>query len=272
VGVTFPLRAATDSTARGDDSHNLPSRGRLKAEILLVLGLSLGASAIYSIVSITNSLTREIPLSEQQATLNASRSTRPTFDLIYQVLDVVFALVPVALVAFILWRATRPHLGRLGLDFTRPVRDGLTGLGLALIVGSGGIVVYFVGRALGVTIPVDPHGLDEYWWTIPVLVLSALRAGLTEELIVIGYLFARLRDLGWGPWRIIIVTSVLRGTYHLYQGIGAFVGNVVMGLLFGWLYTRYGRVLPLIIAHVVIDTVIFVGYPWAALTFPQFFE
>ena len=44
-----------------------------------------------------------------------------------------------------------------------------------------------------------------------------------------------------------------------------------MGLLFGWLYNRYGRVLPLVIAHVVIDTAIFVGYPWAAVTFPQLF-
>ena len=272
MGVTSPLPAETDASF---GTNNLPrplTRGRITAEILLVLGLSLGASAVYSIVSITNRMTMNVPLSQQSTTINSSLSERPTFDLIYQLLSVFFDLVPVALVAFFLWRTTRPHLGRLGLDFTRPVRDGLTGLGLALIVGSGGLVVYFVGRAMNLTVNVDPAGLNDYWWTIPVLVLSALRAGLTEELIVIGYLFARLRDLGWGPWRVIIVTSVLRGTYHLYQGIGAFVGNVVMGLLFGWLYTRYGRVLPLIIAHVIIDTVIFVGYPWAALTFPQFFE
>ena len=57
---------------------------------------------------------------------------------------------------------------------------------------------------------------------------------------------------------------MLRGTYHLYQGFGSFVGNFAMGVLFGWLYTRYGRVLPLVIAHFVIDAAMFVGYPWAA--------
>jgi len=276
VGVTHPLPAASSpppSTPSTElSSSGVLSRGRVRAEILLVLGLSLGASAIYSIVSITNRLTLDVPLSQQTATINNSLSTRPTFDLIYQLLSVFFDLVPVALVGFLLWRTTRPHLGRLGIDFSRPARDGLTGLGLALVIGIPGIVVYFVGRAVGLTVNVDPAALDSYWWTVPVLVLSALRAGLTEEIIVIGYLYARLRDLGWGSWRIIVVTSLLRGTYHLYQGIGAFIGNVAMGLLFGWLYNRYGRVLPLVIAHVVIDTAIFVGYPWAAVTFPQLFE
>ena len=53
----------------------------------------------------------------------------------------------------------------------------------------------------------------------------------------------------------------------LYQGFGAFVGNIAMGVLFGWLYSRTGRVLPLVIAHFAIDAAIFVGYPWAAATF-----
>jgi membrane protease YdiL (CAAX protease family) len=275
VGVTHPLPAESSSplSARSTvpGSPGLLSRGRVTAEIVVVLALSLGASALYSLVRITDLATRDIPLSQQGASLNTSRSERPTFDLIYQVLDVVIDLAPVALVMFLLWRTARPHLGRLGIDFTRPVRDGLSGLGLALVIGIPGIAVYFAGVALDITVVVTPSPVDQYWWTVPVLVLSALRAGLTEEIIVIGYLFARLRDLGWGPWRIIVVTAVLRGTYHLYQGFGAFIGNVAMGLLFGWLYNRYGRVLPLVIAHTVIDTAIFVGYPWAALTFPQLF-
>ena len=88
---------------------------------------------------------------------------------------------------------------------------------------------------------------------------------------MLGYLFARLRDVGWGKWQIILGAALLRGSYHLYQGFGGFVGNVIMGVIFGWLYTRWGRVLPFVIAHVVIDAAIFVGYPWAAATFPALF-
>ncbi len=246
-------------------------------EVLIVLGLSLGASAAYSIVSIVNKATRPVAISQQTTTLNSSLSDRPTFDLIYQLMAIFFDLVPVVLVAFLLWQASRPHLSRLGVDFTRPGRDALTGVGLALAIGIPGIGVYLAGRALGLSVNVVPTALDTYWWTVPVLILSALRAGVTEEVIVIGYLFARLRDLGWGlgrfrAWPIIVATAALRGTYHLYQGVPAFVGNFAMGLLFGWLYNRFGRVLPLVIAHTLIDSAIFVGYPWAAATFPNLFS
>ena len=252
-------------------AFGIESRRRTWVEILLVLGLSLGASAAYSVVSIINRTTRDEALADQSTTINQSLSDRPWFDLIYQLMGIFFDLVPVALVAFLLWQTARPHLSRLGIDGARPGRDSLQGLGLALAIGIPGIGVYLAGRALGITVNVNPAGLDAYWWTIPVLLLSALRAGVTEEVIVIGYLFARLRDLGWGPWAIILASATLRGTYHLYQGFGAFIGNFAMGVLFGWLYTRTGRVLPLVIAHIVIDSAIFVGYPWAAVTFPELF-
>ena len=52
----------------------------------------------------------------------------------------------------------------------------------------------------------------------------------------------------------------MRGSYHFYQGVGGFAGNAVMGLLFGKLYQRWGRVGPLVVAHSLIDIVAFVGY------------
>lgn len=244
------------------------SRSRIRWELAIVLGLSLGASAAYAIVGILNRMTREVALSQQTATLNTSLSSRPVFDLIYQLMGIFFDLVPVALVAFLLWQSTRPHLSRLGLDLRRPGRDALGGLALALAIGIPGLGVYLLGRELGMTVTVVPTALDAHWWTVPVLLLSAIRAGVTEEIIGIGYLFARLRDLGWGSWRIILATAVFRGAYHLYQGFGAFIGNIAMGVLFGWLYTRFGRVLPLVIAHTIIDAVVFVGYPWAVGVFP----
>lgn len=245
-----------------------PGDRRIRIEILIVLGLSLGLSAIYSLVAIVNRLTRDVPLGDQTATLNPSRSERPIFDLIYQLLAIISELMPVALVVFLLWNSARPHLGRLGIDGTRPWRDTRDGVGLALLIGIPGLALYLVGRALGLTVTVVPAALDEHWWTVPVLLLSAARAGIVEEVIVVGYLFARLRDLRWGPWAIILTSALLRATYHLYQGFGGFVGNFVMGIVFGWLYTRYGRLLPLVIAHTLIDAAVFVGYAWAASTFP----
>ncbi len=236
-----------------------------------MLALGLGESAVYAIVQLAYRLTDSVPLADQTATLNPSRSDREVFDLIYQVLGITFSIVPVLLVCFLLWRASRPHLGRLGLDGTRMGRDIGRGILLVLAIGIPGLALYFVGRMLGLFVAVDPAGLDSHWWTVPILLMSAARASIMEEFVVLGYLFFRLKQLGWGIWPIIIATSVLRASYHLYQGPGAFIGNLAMGLLFGWLFARTGRLLPFLVAHFLIDAAAFIGYPWAAATFPALF-
>ncbi|HET7414907.1 MAG TPA: CPBP family intramembrane glutamic endopeptidase, partial [Arthrobacter sp.] len=99
-----------------------------------------------------------------------------------------------------------------------------------------------------------------YWWTIPVLILSALRHAIVEEVIVVAYLFNRFAKFGWSTAASIVVSALLRGSYHLYQGFGPFIGNFIMGLIFGYFYTKYGRVMPLVIAHALLDIGAFVGF------------
>ncbi|WP_440711213.1 CPBP family intramembrane glutamic endopeptidase [Herbiconiux sp. YIM B11900] len=246
-------------------------RRRLWSEIAIVLGVSLGASAVYSVVSIISRLTAETALADQTATINGSLSSREWLDLTYQLLALFFDLVPVALVFYLLAISGGNPFRRMGFDLRRPASDVGRGWLLVLVIGVPGIALYVVGRALGITVDVQPAPLDTYWWTTPILILSALRAALQEELIVIGYLFTRLRQLGWHKWQIILSAAVLRGSYHLYQGIGPFVGNVVMGVVFGWCYWRWGRVMPLVVAHWIIDIASFVGYAWALATFPALF-
>ena len=266
-GPVGPSRSA----AVGFPPPGTPSpatRTRLRWEIVIVLGLSLGASAVYSVVSIISRLTAEVALSDQSATINGSQSSREWLDFTYQFLAIVFALFPVALVLYLLWQPGRNSFRALGVDFTEPRRDLLRGGALLLIIGIPGLGLYLAGRALGFTVAVVPSPLDTFWWTIPILVFSALRSALSEELIVVGYLFTRLRELGWSTWTIILSSALLRGSYHLYQGIGPFVGNAIMGVVFGWCYVRWGRTMPLVIAHWVLDIVSFVGYPLAVLWWP----
>ncbi len=236
-----------------------------------MLALGLGQSAVYAIVQLAYRLTDSTPLAQQTTTLNPSRSDREVFDLIYQLLSIGFSVVPVLLVCFLLWQRPRPHLAALGLRGDRHARDVGAGVLLVLGIGVPGLALYLAGRALGLFVAVNPAGLDAHWWTVPVLLLSAARASIQEEFVVLGYLFARLRTLGWGPWAIILATSVLRAAYHLYQGPGAFAGNLAMGLLFGWLFLRTGRLLPFLVAHFLIDAIAFVGYPWAAASWPALF-
>ena len=97
---------------------------------------------------------------------------------------------------------------------------------------------------LGLNLNVATSGIGPEWYAVPVLVLSALRAAVQEEVIVVAFLFARLDDLRWPTWAIIATSAVLRGSYHLYQGFGGFIGNAIMGGVFGLVYRRFGRVAP----------------------------
>jgi len=238
----------------------VPNR-RLSAELWLVLGLSLGASAVYSVLSLADKLSRG-PLRDSTATLNSSQSDRPWFDLTYQLVGIGFTLVPVLLALYFMSTEgdREPVRTRLGID-RETWHGALTwGAGLAAVIGLPGLAVYAIGRELGVTAEVVTSALDEYWWTIPVLVLQAAKNAILEEVVVVGFLMTRLRRLGWGLPATLITSALLRGSYHLYQGFGQAFGNVLMGLVFGWWFHKTRRVMPLIVAHTILDIVSFVGY------------
>jgi uncharacterized protein len=238
-----------------------PRRIVLRNEVLLVLGVSLGMSAVYAILYLYQDLTKRVPLSQQTAALNTSRAPgRPGLDLVLQLTDVFFALVP-ALLAVHLLRRDRPDaLSALGLDRRRIGFDAGWAALLAAVIGIPGLGLYFVARELGVNTQVAAANLPHVWWAVPVLILDAAQNGILEEVVVVGYLLTRLRDLTWSPRSAIAASALLRGSYHLYQGFGGFIGNALMGVVFGVYFHRTRRLLPLVVAHTILDIVSFVGY------------
>ena len=236
------------------------SRIRIQIELGVVLALSLGASAIYSIISLLAKITADTGLSNQTATVNPQLSERQWLDFSYQFFGIAFGLAPVALVLYLLWEKGKSPFNVIGLNLSQPVRDIFRGTWLAALIGIPGLGLYLVSRQLGISAEVIPAALGEYWWTVPMLLFAAIRASLLEEVIVVGYFFNRLTRLGFSSKSQILLSAFLRASYHLYQGFGGFIGNFFMGLLFGYLYQRWGRVMPLVIAHFLLDAAIFVGY------------
>ncbi|WP_208379009.1 CPBP family intramembrane glutamic endopeptidase [Cumulibacter soli] len=246
-----------------DEAVTLKQRRDYRREIWILLGLSLGQSAIYSIISITAKLTAPTRLADQTTTLNASQSARPLLDLTYQLAGIFFALIPVALVLYLLSRDRLPVLDRLGMSVRsgrRAAADLGWGAALAAVIGIPGLGFYFLANYLGFNTTVAASGLDAHWWTIPVLILAALQNSVLEEVIVVGFLMTRLKQLKVRLWMVIAASALLRGSYHLYQGFGGFIGNVVMGVVFAWWFHKKGRVMPLIVAHWLLDIGAFVGY------------
>ena len=174
-------------------------------ELWLVLMVSLGASAIYSILSLARKLTSTQGLAGSVTTIIQPLAKTPWLDLVSQLASISLALVPVL----------------LALD---------------------------------------------YWWTPVVLVLAALRSGLQEEIIAVAFFAKKLKIIRPEITiiSVIILSSLFRASYHLYQGFSAFIGNFVMGLVFGYLFMRTGRVAPLVIAHTIMNTAVFIGFPLVA--------
>lgn len=241
-------------------------RRRLGRETVLMLGVSLGASAVWSVLSIIEKLTRNVPLRSQTTAMNQSATPdRPWLDLAYQLAGILIQVVPVALAIYLLSVVARPALAVgasrfIGFDRTQPGRDLLRGLGLAALIGLPGLGFYFLAKAIGINTNVSAANLTAVWWSAPVLTLAAIGNALVEEVVMVGYLFTRWRQLDWS-WPVVIgVSALIRGTYHLYQGFGGFAGNVVMGLVLGYVFARTRRVMPLVVCHAVLDIVAFVGY------------
>ena len=231
----------------------------LRWEIFTVFALSLGASGLNALLSLIGSLLARNSLASQHALLVGSLSSNHSLDLVLQLVAIAEDLMPVVLVFYLMARSGEPP-SVMGLDGRQPGRDLLRGAILAAVIGGAGLGLYLAAYHLGAELNVVPESLPPVWWRFPVLVLNAAHNGILEEILVIGYLLRRLCQLGWTPWKAIIAAALLRGSYHLYQGFGAFLGNAVMGVIFGYLYRRWGRVTPLIVAHVLIDAVTFVGY------------
>ncbi|MFL1432278.1 MULTISPECIES: CPBP family intramembrane glutamic endopeptidase, partial [unclassified Nocardiopsis] len=237
----------------------LPGAATLRWEIVCLLALSLGASAVSAVISFLGVLTAPEALAEHTASLvRPAADQRPWLDLSWQLYRVAVGLAPVLLAGYLLHRSAE-SMRTIGFDLRRPWFDLRSGAVLAALIGVGGLAVYVVSWQLGMTVTIAPSALEGNWWDVPVLVLQAAKNGILEEVIVVGYLLHRLGQLGWTPWKAVVASSVLRAFYHLYQGVGMFFGNLVMGLVFGWFYHRYGRVMPLVVAHTVIDIVAFVG-------------
>jgi membrane protease YdiL (CAAX protease family) len=232
----------------------------LRWEIIAVFAVSLGASGVYAFVSLIGSLTAHHTLASQSVTLNGSQAPgRPLLDLFLQLVSIATDAAPVLLALYLLVRSG-DGLASIGLDRTQPRRDFLRGAGLAAFIGGCGLGLYLIAYHSGIALNVVAENEPDVWWRYPILLLSAFQDGLLEEVLVTGYLLTRLRKLGVNPWAAVAISATLRGSYHLYQGFGGFIGNAIMGIIFGTLFLRWRRATPMIIAHTLIDAVAFIGY------------
>ncbi|MDN6553202.1 MAG: CPBP family intramembrane metalloprotease [Corynebacterium flavescens] len=226
-------------------------RGR--QEILLVLALTFGLSGVRSILNLISSLAAPENLNAQQVTLNATASRLPFIDLGLQLCSAAALFAYGALALYLLAG------DKISLPRWRP-RDGVLGVGLAAVIGIPGLAFYLAALHFGLSKEVVPTDFDNASVEVPVLLIKSFANAFAEEVVVVFWLITRLRQRKWTLPAALAASSILRGSYHLYQGISAGVGNIVMGVIYAYFFHKTGRVWPLIIGHFLIDAVAFLGY------------
>ncbi|GAA1475308.1 CPBP family intramembrane metalloprotease [Corynebacterium felinum] len=228
-------------------------RSRLVAELCIVLVITFGVSGLRAGLRLVNAVLSPQPLGSQTVTLNAQQSPHALIDIGLQLCSAAVLFGWGFLALFLL---QTPIFQMSAREFRRWC---VQGLGLAALIGVPGLGLYLASVALDLSKQVVPASFDQAWWEIPVLLLWSSANAFAEEVVVVMWLLLRLRQLGVHAGWAVAASAVLRGSYHLYQGFSAGVGNVVMGVVFAYFFHRTGKIWPLILAHFFIDAVAFVG-------------
>jgi uncharacterized protein len=258
------VSAVRDAPATEVDEAPQAPQGRehLGLELLAVLGVSLGMSGIYALLSfIRAEWTVQGGIGASTTTVvSGTQSTYPLLDLLDDLADLLHGIMPPFLALVLLARIPGGRGFGVGFDLRRFRIESAQGVGFLALIGIPGLALVYFAHQVGVNASLDVVSFPDVWYRTPYLLFSAFQNGLSEEIVVVAFMLTRLRQIGWTRERALIASALLRGSYHLYQGIGGFVGNMVMGLIFGWWFQRTNRVLPLVIAHFLLDAFSFVGY------------
>lgn len=89
------------------------------------------------------------------------------------------------------------------------------------------------------------------------IVFSAFNA-FYEELFVCAYLVAATKSSGLAP--AVLLSTIVRLSYHAYQGPLGVMLLVPLALLFAWYFARRGSILPLIGVHFAFDVITLLPY------------
>lgn len=87
------------------------------------------------------------------------------------------------------------------------------------------------------------------------VVAAMLFVGFYEEVLARGFLLRRCQDLIGGTWGPVLLSAVLFGLGHFYQGILGIIQTTLLGIVFAGLVLRWQSLWPVIIAHALLNSV-----------------
>ena len=162
----------------------------------------------------------------------------------------------------VLWRAVARGLTLRELGLARPLSNELAVLTVAgtLVLGA---FQWFNLRRVGHTTGPVADSMRQLARRIlpskPVEFVAyfalAITAGICEEFLYRGFAIGALSRLGMAPWGVVVLSSILFGLAHSYQGRGGVLGTSLLGVVFGLVRLVSGSLLSVAVWHAAVDIV-----------------
>lgn len=172
------------------------------------------------------------------------------------------------LMGLVAWRALARGLTVAQLGLARPMDSELVLASLVGVIVLGafqwfnlrrvgqmtGAVPDFMRKLAERVLPSSPVQFAPYC-------ALAITAGVCEEFLYRGFAMAALSQVTLPAWAVILITSILFGFAHTYQGKTGVVGTTLMGLVFGIGRFALQSLAPVIVWHSAVDIVAGIAGP-----------
>lgn len=214
-------------------------------ELLLLLIIAFGSS-------IFQSLCLEIAQYEIQYPLDSVYTLTVWGSKIISNLAAIFLLI------YILFRQER-NIFQLGFSWTW--KDFIYSIPIAIIAfilcGLSWFVIEYIHSFWSQeTLILVPNNLDILqsgitFWSITAMLVNPFY----EELILRAFTITELKYITNNHILAFLFSVIIQSTYHLYQGLSSALFLTPMFIIFSIYYMRWGRIMPVILAHMYFDLI-----------------
>jgi membrane protease YdiL (CAAX protease family) len=182
----------------------------------------------------------------------------PVTNMLLGILSYIPVGAPVPIALYLLWR-TGQDRKTLGLGVPSFTEDVIPGLGIGALSYVCEVIMIapfavFLAKHSSLLVNVSTQSVPKYYvfWGIAISAVTSV----TEEVLVNGYLITRLNQLGWSPRAALILSLILRTSYHVYYGVG-FLLTVPFGFFVTRSFQKHHKLNRPIMAHFLYDSIIF---------------
>lgn len=216
-------------------------------ELLLVTGIAFGATILVSVYSLFSSALTSDPRAGQ----------------ILVFYGLTYELLALAVLCYVLFRQGH-SLRHLGLSFSWmdiPISILLSVIAYVAFYICY-IAVYYGYYLVAGRILIPPNQAQTYLdagVTIGTVIFVVVNP-VYEELIARAYTISEVKFLTGSSAVAVVASVILQALYHLYQGIPAAIALGAVFLVLSIYFVRYGRIVPVILAHLYFDVMALLAY------------